>query len=336
MGKKNKRTIAGKKERARRKRRAKLKKRRIRAQGRPPGNVVLNPAPPFSEIAAPEGFRPISISQALMTYADPIMAFFDNSSMGQINSAMKLAMGLWNYEITEKEGRENLEKTRDGIIREIKAALDMGDKEAAGFFDKMVERKTYLFPSDVQPEYPNIMFIRKEIRHVLPEFDHGKITFPKEPVPPDREDENLVEALRLLDQYIADGTDYGDWEDHYMNTEEQCRKRFRKWLEDKGLDEYGGIFPFCVETYLNFIYRYAHEDAVCLKTVSQACIDEFFSDHLLRKCMARPDEYVNWPPAIKSFHVFLQEKGYLEDPMPVIKAVDGIEPRFMEVLRKMF
>jgi len=52
--------------------------------------------------------------------------------------------------------------------------------------------------------------------------------------------------------------------------------------------------------------------------------------------MVDPNEYVQWPPAMKLFYTFLYEKGYLEDPEPFIQLVDEIEPHFIDLLRKTF
>jgi len=48
-------------------------------------------------------------------------------------------------------------------------------------------------------------------------------------------------------------------------------------------ETYSEQFPFCVETYLNFIYQYS---AGKLRDVSPYTIEEFFMEYLLRKVMA--------------------------------------------------
>ncbi len=51
---------------------------------------------------------------------------------------------------------------------------------------------------------------------------------------------------------------------------------------------------------------------------------------------AEPQEYVDWPPSIKLFYQFLKDKGYVQDPSPMIQAIERLEPRFLAVLRRHF
>jgi hypothetical protein len=52
--------------------------------------------------------------------------------------------------------------------------------------------------------------------------------------------------------------------------------------------------------------------------------------------MVTPPEYVFWPPALKLFYRFLNEKGYLNNPDTIIGRIDKIEPDFIEVLKHQF
>jgi hypothetical protein len=346
MGKKNKNEIAKRRERAKQQKRAKPK--RVAVKSKPKTDVQFVSRPAFSDIEAPEGFRPISMTQGMMEYAKPIMAFFEEGSIEEMNMAMQLATLLWNYGITlerageeaRREGEEagggTLEKIKNETVQGIKAVLNMNDKEATDFFDKMIKRKAHLFPPEIQPKYPTIMFMRKEVGHIIPEFNYSRLTLAKELVPPDNKDSKLIESINLMDRYILDRVDPGKWEKHYFLVEEQCGERFHQWLEDKGLQEFSEDFPFCIEAYLNFVYRYMHDYPIGLKTIPPVYMEEFFSDFLLRKYMVDPNEYVQWPPAIKLFYIFLSEKGYLENPEPFIQVVDEIEPHFIDLLRKTF
>ncbi|KPA09070.1 hypothetical protein MHK_010760 [Candidatus Magnetomorum sp. HK-1] len=69
--------------------------------------------------------------------------------------------------------------------------------------------------------------------------------------------------------------------------EKTCSERFYKWLNDKGLTEYSKDFPYWTEIYLNFIYRYMHDDIVLLKKVPPRYIEEFFVDYVIRKVIGR-------------------------------------------------
>ncbi|GAG48770.1 unnamed protein product, partial [marine sediment metagenome] len=77
-------------------------------------------------------------------------------------------------------------------------------------------------------------------------------------------------------------------------------------------------------------------DIVILKSMPDIYFIEFFEDFLLRKMMTEPNEYVNWPPALKLFYQFLHEKGYLDNPEEIIMKIDRLEPYFIEVLKKQF
>ena len=139
-----------------------------------------------------------------------------------------------------------------------------------------------------------------------------------------------------MDHYIAKGVEYKEWEDHYFSMEEKCEDRFEKWLNIKGVGQYSEDFPSHIKVYLSFIYCYMHSDNINLKTVSSIYIEEFFVDHLLRKVMVEPNEYIEWPPALKLFYNFLYEIGYLENSEKIIKLLGRNEAPFIEILRKRY
>jgi hypothetical protein len=57
-------------------------------------------------------------------------------------------------------------------------------------------------------------------------------------------------------------------------------------------------------------------------------------DYLLRKVMAQPPEYTQWPPALRLFYRFLADKGYLDDPEPTISDLYAIEPDFIALVQQ--
>jgi hypothetical protein len=61
---------------------------------------------------------------------------------------------------------------------------------------------------------------------------------------------------------------------------------------------------------------------------------EFFMDWLMRKVMVKPPEYTQWPPALRLFYRFLSEKGYLDDPEPIIAGLQAIEPAFIAMVKQ--
>ena len=62
--------------------------------------------------------------------------------------------------------------------------------------------------------------------------------------------------------------------------------------------------------------------------------EEFFIDYLLRKVMAKPPEYTQWPPALRLFYRFLSEKDYLDDPEPMMASLHAIEPDFIALVQQ--
>ncbi len=300
------------------------------------GKNALTDIPAFSETETPEGFLPVSMIQALTAYARPIMDFSEGKNdIQNLQKSLAIARNLWNYGIEAEEGNKD-EKLRDEIIRMIKSVSGLNDNESSDFFNKMIVRKTYLFPSEVQGNHPMIMVMRKEIQEVIPDPESVQVNLPQAPVPPDDKDRAMVKALSRMDRYILENTEYGQWEAHYFSVKEDCCRRFRKWLADKGVSRYSEDFPFCLETFFNFVYQQAHQEPVVLKNIPPAYIEKFFMDYLLRKVIAEPGEYIQWIPALKAFYTFIYEKGYIETPDSVIRLIETIEPHFVRLLKKRF
>ena len=198
----------------------------------------------------------------------------------------------------------------------------------------MLERKTYLFPEDIQPKDPMTMFMRKEIEYVIAKFDESQLELSDTPLPPDQEDQKMLEQLQQLDKNLEDGEEYDDWEDLYFKVEQDCCQRYNQWLIDKGAPaKHCREFPFCVEVFLNYVYRYT---AGTLAGIEYMDLEDFFLDHVLRKVVIQPSDYVYWPPALRLLYQFLGEKSYLEDPRDHIDMLREIEPEFLETLKKRY
>jgi len=319
------------------KRKAKAKKKRQKLKATKSdlkSHIKFSARPSFSDMDAPDGFRPVSITQAMMEFAKQIMEDAKGENL-QDEEALQIATILWNYQIMIEDGNEG-DSILSELTKEIKSSFGLNDKEASEYIQKMVEKKKHLFPPEIQPRHPMTIFMRKEISHLIPEFSYSKIDLSGESIPPDDEDKKLIKSIIKMDQYIINGADYDDWEDHYFAMKEECSAKFYNWLNDKGLSEFSEDFPYWVEIYLNFIYSYMHDDIVLLEKVSPIYIEEFFADYVLRKIIIEPHEYVQFIPAIKMFYVFLNEKGYIDEPGPIVKLVDAFEPHFIEILRKRF
>jgi len=331
MAKKKKEKI----DRQRSKAREKIKRKRVlrSVKSKPKPKVIHRPGLPH--MGAPEGFRSISFSQAMLEYGKPLMSYVEDDEDG-LDKAMQISGLLWNYAISVKEGNED-KKLEKEILRALRKTLGLDKDEAQALSTKMVERYSYLFPQDVQPKRGlPFMFIRKELRHLIRPFDYKTLVLSKEIIPPDKKDKNVIDKIRRLDGYMSDGTEYGKYENFFFSFKDECEELFEKWLIAKGLKGDARDFSPCLHIYLDFIYGYLHDDVVVLKSVPDIYFIEFFEDFLLRKMMTEPNEYVYWPPALKLFYQFLHEKGYLDNHGEIIEKIDRVEPYFIEVLRKQF
>ena len=343
MGKKKKNRKAIVKRRLKAKQRKEARRKRAgvseRSGGqslRPPGPDMVLTRPSMAEIEAPEGFRPIGLSQAMVEFARPLLDATEEGAGIDMNEALQIGTATWNYEISlERDGDSG--GMQQEIVRQFQQVLGLNLQEAMDRLGQMVARKRFLFPSDIQPDYPMVMFIRKETSHLIPEFDYQALKLQDEPVLPDREDRDMVSGLRGLEGKIEAGVDYGEWEEEFFDLKDLCCERFFYWLQQKGVgEEYSGEFPPCVETYLDFVYGYMHSESMTLQRIPGGELEAFFSDYLLRKVTVEPYEYALWVPALKLFHRFLAEKEYLADAGPAIGLLDRFEPRFLAILRKQF
>lgn len=333
MAKKKKREISKRRAKAREKTKKKRNLRLVKSRTTTEPKTILRPGLPH--MGAPEGFRSISMSQAIMEYTKPLLEFAEDEE-NAFNKTLQIGMLIWNYVISVEEGREDKE-IENKILDSLAQAYGLKKVEAAALLTKMTDRYAYLFPKDKQPEPGTpFMFIRKEVHFLIKPFDYKRLPLSNKIFPAEQEDLDLIEKIEKLDGYIEDHADYSSYEDLLFSLHDECRDRFEKWLSAKGLKDNIQDFSFCLQTYLDFIYARMHDDTVVLKSVPDIYFLEFFEDFLLRKMMVEPSEYVFWPPALKLFYRFLHEKGYLDNPDDLISKIDKIEPYFIEVLRKQF
>src|SRR5688572_18682171 len=162
----------------------------------------------------PKGFRPISMTQAMIEYAAPIMAYVEDGTVQDPNDALQIGVQLWNFTLPKVPVPQR--PSRRAIVDNIRTTLQMDREEAEAFFDRMVERKAYLFPDEIQPEGSMTMFMRKEVEYLITPFEESQLNLSDEVVPPDRDDETFLAALRHLDARIDAGDDYGDWESDFF------------------------------------------------------------------------------------------------------------------------
>ena len=333
MGKKRKTDVE--KRRTKSKQRAQKKRKLRLLKSSSNQHVQVSSRPGLPHLGAPEGFRSIGMAQAMMEYAKPLMELREGNQE-DFEGPVQTAMLLWNYALSVEEGRENRKIEKD-ILKAIMGSFGLDKAAARALFAKMTERRSHLFPPDIQPRGSPFMFIRKEVRHIIRTFDYDTLSgLSDKSIPADDKDQALVDRIKELDHHMRTGADYEEYEDLFFSLKDDCQGRFEKWLVDKGMKKDPWEFSSCLHTFLDFIYGYMHDDIVILKSIPDIYFVEFFEDFLLRKMMAEPNEYVYWPPALKLFYRFLHEKGYIESPAKIIEAIGKVEPYFIEVLRKQF
>lgn len=312
----------------------KRKLRLIKTKSKPEHNSVVHP--PVAEVDAPQGFRAVSMSQAVMEYSKSIFDFNESGSTEDMNQALQLTTLVWNYGIAAESGDAN-EKMAKEILNMIQSIRHVGNDEAQDLLDKFVTKKNKLFPPEVQVKGSPMMFMLKETSHLIAPFNYKELDFSEKAFPPDSNDKAFIESLVTMDHYIQSGKDYSDWENEYFLMEKKCKESFSNWLQKKGAaGKLSQDFPFLAEIFLNFVYRYIHDDIIVLKSIQPIYFEEFLFDHVLHKVIMDPHEHVDWPPALKLFYNFLYEKNYLEDIAFIIDVIDDLEPRFIDVLRNRF
>ena len=239
MAKKKKRDIskrrAKKREKTKRKRNLQLAKSRAAMEPK----TILRPGLPH--MGAPEGFRSISMSQAIMEYAKPLFEFAKDEK----NDTLQIGMLILNYAISVEEGKED-KKIENKILKSLASAYSLKKEEATALLTKMTDRYAYLFPKDKQPEPGTpFMFIRKEVYALIKPFDYKRLTLSNEIFPADQEDVDLIKKIEKLDGYIENSADYSSYEDLLFSLHDECKERFEKWLTAKGLKEDIQDFSFC-------------------------------------------------------------------------------------------
>jgi len=302
-------------------------------QARPDAQFMDMPS--ISEIQPPPGFRVVSFSQAMMEYAGPILEASESEDINALNQRMQIASTLWNYSIAS-ELLSGPRPSKKDIINKIGKVLKIGHQEAAEFFNEMIERKSFLFPDELQQKGIPFMVMRKEINHLIARFDQERLRLSDEPVPPDEEDKKFINNIKELDAFIIRKVEYDEYEDLFISVQESCTDIFERWLIAKRVEDSRQDLVWFPDTFCNFVYGYLHEDTFVLKSIPPGYLDLFFSDFVLRKVVIEPHLYTYIPASIKLFYKFLGEKKYLDNPAPVMAVIDLIEPHFIEILKERF
>jgi hypothetical protein len=291
--------------------------------------------PSLGDIQAPAGFRVVSYSQAMMEYAGPVLEVSESQDMKGLNDRMQIAMLCWNHS-SAGELLPGPRTPESEIVRKIGKVLKLSKQEASEFFKKMVERKSYLFPEELQQKGVPFMVMRKEMSHIIAPFDLNRINFLEKPIPPDQKDKKFINNLNKLDSFIMLRAEYDEYEDLFLQVGEGCTELFERWLFAKGVEEFRQELVWFPETLCNFVYGYLHEDVFVLKSIPPGYLAVFLTDFVLRKMAIEPHMFTFIPASIKLFYTFLWEKKYLENPVPFMAVIDEIEPHFIEILRERF
>ena len=141
-----------------------------------------------------------------MEYAGPVLETSESQDMNALNEKMQVAMLCWNHSIAgELVGPRFSDKE---IIDKIGKVLKLSKQEASEFFKKMIERKSYLFPEELQQKGVSVMVMRKEISHLIAPFDLRWINFLEKPIPPNQKDKKFINNLNKLDSFIMRRAEY--------------------------------------------------------------------------------------------------------------------------------
>lgn len=324
-------------------------------------HVVPQPTDPDVEvIQAPSGFRVVSLSQALREYARPVLEASEPEHTDEWNERLRIAEQLWNHGRPDEPSAAP-KPSKDELIHTIGSVLKIGNQEAAEFFKKMIERKSFLFPGELQPEGFPFSVMRKEIRHLIVRFDQEKLNLSDKPVVPDADDRRFARNLKKLDSFIVRGADYHEYEDILIAVLDDCHEAFSVWLIVKEVaDEVREDLAWIAVIFCRFVYEYLPDDdavltpicrdsetaqhddeqllsdPVILKSIHPWYLGAFLTDFVIRKVAMEPHAYPYVPSSLKLFCRFLTELGYVENPAPIMAAIDEIEPDFIEILRVTF
>jgi hypothetical protein len=226
--KKNKTKISKRRQKVRQKKGKKRQLKLIKGGGRGISTPAFAEKPGMPHLGAPEGFRSISFSQAIVDYGTPVMEQVKNEK--EMDEALQLSGMFWNYALSVSEGKAD-RKIEKEIVKVVNSVLGLNKEETQKLIQRMVKRYHYLFPKDIQPKPPSpFMFIRKEVQHNIRPFNYNKLSIFDQLIPPDKDDQDAINKLTQLDTLLVDETDYDQYESLLTEVKERCEERFQQWL----------------------------------------------------------------------------------------------------------
>lgn len=295
--------------------------------------------PGITEMGAPEGFRAIGMAQGIMEYGKPLNEYLGREPRGtdDLNKLMQASMLLWNHALEEERG-ESEGPGKVEVVNVLSKTFRLKGDEAEALRARMVERRSRLFPPDKQPAERTspFMIMRKETLAEIKPFPYDRLRHTEDSIPAGLEDAALLENIVKLDRFMEEKSDYGEFEKLLAETKDEAEELFKQWLAGRGVPPEFHQLSGCIYNYFDFVYGYTHDHIVTLKTMTLNYLTEYFEDFLIRKVYAEPREYVDWPPAIKLFYLFLKDKGYMEDVASITSMINALEFRFMDILKKQF
>lgn len=333
----NKKDVNKRRNKAARRKQTERKAKAAALRRQPEAQVRYRPG--ITEMGAPEGFRAIGMAQAIMEFGKPLQEYLGREPRGSddLNRLMQPAMLLWNHAMEEERGEAD-GPGRPEIVKILSKTFGLRQDEAEALRVRMVERRKWLFPPEVQPEDKMSLFMimRKETLAEIKPFNYDRLQYTGDAIPPGADDRALIDKIVKLDRFREEEADYGEYEKLLTKTKDLAEARFKQWLADRGIPPEFHHLSGCIYIYFDFVYGYMHGDIVTLKTVTLSYLTEYFEDFLIRKVYGDPQEYVEWPPAIKLFYLFLKDKGYMEDVASMTSMINALEFRFMDILKKQF
>ncbi len=298
------------------------------ASTQPFGGMFGNP----QAMDAPEGFRSVPFTHAMMEFGKPIMDMGEELDL-EPNDSLQVIQLIWNYSQSIIKNMD-LGSSQSDIKKSLKSTFGMNAGEAEAFMEKMLQRKLHLLPPEIQPEMAMTLFIRKEKKYDITGFDYSDLHVSDDVFPADDDDLEPFKDIRFLDVQMDKGADYDSWGDVFEGMGNSFTDRYFVWLGKKGVDEkYAGIFPFVILRFIDFIYQFA---GVSLKSINESVLRDFLLDFSVRKVMTTPDEYIVWPATLKLFFRFLEEKEHIDNAEQIAGWIDKMEPKFVAMLKKRY
>ncbi len=281
----------------------------------------------------PEGFRSISVSQAIMKLTEETMKIINYyaTDLRSMNKVIAVTMPIWNIISAKTQGKDELKKE---AIKQIKKLSKVKIKEAEALFENIKERFEYLSPINIQPENPSTVFYRKEIAFPIKPY---KLNIPSGKSYSLTKDDNIfLKNLNKLDNYIENESDYSEYEDLSFEIEGIISKNLEHWMKAKGFSEEDIDLAYDANFIIGFVYHhYDHESLVLLKNMNLESFEEFYFRFLLRKMAAKPNDYPRYIPALKLLFLYLDDIGYTQTSK-TIKIIEGLEDEFIEMLKDEF